>query len=172
MVNNRGFTLVELLAVLVIIAILGGIAIPGVLSSINTSKDTSYKIMINDIIIASQSLYEEVSYGGRVLYKYDNNGKTNDKILINGSKIMINLQTLVSNGFLTGANNCSASGSADCKNGENKNLKILWDSKASKDIGDCEIKIIQVKDTSNNKISYEVESANTDAKCPTKYEKE
>ena len=40
--NSKGFTLVELLAVIVIIAILGIIAIPGVMSNINDSRDASY----------------------------------------------------------------------------------------------------------------------------------
>lgn len=166
--GNKGFTLVEVLAVIVIIAVLGGIAIPGVLSSINTSKDASYNIMISNIVSASQSLYEEVD-SGIELYQYTSGGKdTDNNVTINSNSISTNLQTLVSNGFLAGSNNdCSGTG---C----NENKKILLEPKSKKDIGDCEI--IITKTNTNGKISYEVSNpdpnTNTNPDCPTSYGKE
>ena len=166
--GNKGFTLVEVLAVIVIIAVLGGIAIPGVLSSINTSKDASYNIMISNIISASQSLYEEVDSGIEI-YKYTtSNGKTTTKVIIStsgSSNISTNLQTLVSNGFLAGSNNdCSG---ASCSN---KNKKILLDPKSKKDIGSCEIKI--TKENNDGKVNYKVEKTGSNTDCPASYEKE
>lgn len=47
--NNKGFTLVEMLAVVVILAIISGIAVNGVLSYINTSKKKSEEIFITKL---------------------------------------------------------------------------------------------------------------------------
>lgn len=159
--NSKGFTLVELLAVIVIIAILGIIAIPGVMSNINDSRDASYNIMISNIVTASQSLYEEIEYNGSKLYKYDNNGKKEIIITKSSSKIEINLQTLVSNGFISGSNNdCTGD---DC---DNKNKKILLNPKTKKDIGYCKIIIYK------NGNEYKVDNIDIDSTCPSEYKKE
>lgn len=47
--NNKGFTLVEMLAVVVILAVIGGIATTGVINTINTSKLKSEKIFVDKI---------------------------------------------------------------------------------------------------------------------------
>lgn len=47
--NNKGFTLVELLAVIVILGLIMGIASYGVLSAIESSKNSSEKIFIEKI---------------------------------------------------------------------------------------------------------------------------
>lgn len=136
--NNKGFTLIEILAAIIILSVVSGIAVIGVMSSINKGKDASYNIMINNIIVASNTLYEEISNSylignDRFLYKYDSNGKTSDKIVITDGKININLQTLVSNGFLDGSNNDSYD--------DNVNKKVLINPKTGLDIGSCLIEI-------------------------------
>lgn len=47
--NRKGFTLVELLAVIVILGVIGGIATVSVLSTINKSKDKSEKIFVSKL---------------------------------------------------------------------------------------------------------------------------
>lgn len=163
-IDNKGFTLVEVLAVVVIIGILGGLTAKGVLSSINTGKEASYKLMINSIVTASQTLYEELEYGGSKIlsYNYDNNqniSQGNEVTINNNNTITTNLQTLVSNGFLSGS-----SGFTDEDESGNK---YLIDPKSKENIGNCEITITKVK--ANNETIYKVENRDTVDKCPVKY---
>lgn len=162
-IDNKGFTLLEVLAVVVIIGILGGLTAKGVLSSINTGKEASYKLMINSIVTASQTLYEELEYGGSKIleYSYSNNKveKTGTKVEVNDKSINTNLQTLVSNGFLSGS-----SGFTDEDESGNK---YLIDPKSKENIGICKIKITKTNDY--NKIIYKVEKNDTVDKCPDEY---
>ena len=162
-IDNKGFTLVEVLAVVVIIGVLGGLTARGVLSSINTGKEASYKLMINSIVTASQTLYEELEYGGSNIWEYscdDNNINKQQQVTINNNIINTNLQTLVSNGFLSGS-----SGFTDEDEAGNK---YLIDPKSKENIGNCEITI--TKETSDdNKIIYKVEKKDTVDNCPDKY---
>lgn len=161
--NNNGFTLIEVLAVIVVIAVLGGIAIPNVLSSINTSKDKSLEIMISNIVTSSKSLYEEVEYGSgeKPIYQYSADGtKTSIQVTINDTVIETNLQTLVSNGFLEGT----------CKDsGNNSNcVKVLINPKTKDNIGKCEIKIKKMSSDSG-KVSYTVVPNGSGSGCPDGY---
>lgn len=167
--NNKGFTLVELLAAVVIITLLMVIAVPSALHSLNTGKDKSYEILVSNIVIASKELYEEVysnkllDVSTNLLYHYDENGNKTvnpikiDVIDVSSSTITVNLQTLVSNGFLSGTGNDSSSGK-----------KITNPKENNKDIGSCKIKI--KRNNTNNKVTYTVESNTTateDLPCPT-----
>lgn len=173
-IDNKGFTLVEVLAVVIIIAVLGIIAIPSVIDTIGTGKESAYQILIKNVKTGSQQLFEEVSYGGVTLYHYDNTGKTDAGIFIGNAnradeqkitrdQITVNLQTLVSNGFLTGTNNGNTgSGSS------NTNSKIITNPKTGSDIGACEIVIERiVNQNENSKTTYEITSKSTDTNCPT-----
>ena len=169
--DNRGFTLVEVLAVIVIIGVVSGIAAPGVLSLINTSKNKSYDIMIDDIRVASEKMYEEVEFlgvsnGNDIIVEeialYNMGGKDTDSVKINiASKVMeINLQTLVGNGFLTGSSNDGS--------GSNENKRVIKEPRNNEDIGDCVINITKVVNEVNNKVCYKIESHEDNAnKCPS-----
>lgn len=56
--NKKGFTLVELLVVIVILAVIMSIAIPSVTSSIERSKDKQKKAKI-ELIISAAELYAD-----------------------------------------------------------------------------------------------------------------
>ena len=157
--NNKGFTLIEVLAVIAIIAILGLIAVPGVLNSINNSKDGSYRIMISNIKTASQTLYEEIEYVKGSIYQYNTNGtKTTSLVKITNSSITVNLQTLVSNGLLTGT--------ASEKGGEK--ILILTNPKDGKNIGSCQIEIKKETNMATGKVNYKITSKSEDnSSCPT-----
>lgn len=166
-INNKGFTLIEVLAVVVIIGLLGLIAIPSVISSINRSKESSFAILVKDIKTGSQQMFEEIENVGSTLYHYDSNGKTNDEIVrnyiignANKKYIIVNLQTLVSNGFLTGTNHV-----ADEKNG---NSKVILSPIDSEDLGECKITITKTVDRSNNyKTTYSFTDLTNNGICPT-----
>ena len=169
--DNKGFTLVEVLAVVVIIGILGGVAITGVLSAINTSKDASYNMMISDIVTASENMYNEVDFSDDAddgaVFQYNNGGNLGSKVVISSNTINTNLQTLVSNGFLSGEEN----GNKDKEDASNKNNRIILDPKTRTDIGDCEIEITKTINN-NNTTTYDVKSKSSDSKCPTSYKKQ
>ncbi len=155
--NNKGFTLIEVLAVIAIIAILGLIAVPGVLNSINNSKDESYRIMISNIKTASQTLYEEIDYVKGSIYQYNTNGiKTASLVKITNSSMTVNLQTLVSNGLLTGT--------ASTKEG--KKILILINPKDGQNIGSCQIEIKKETNITTGKVNYKITSVSSNSSCP------
>lgn len=167
-INNKGFTLIEVLAVIVIIAIIGGIAIPNIMSTINTGKSSSEKAMIANIKTASEQLYEEVENQGLLgetdntdkLYDYDKNGtRSNTPITIsdNDKSITIHLQTLVTNGFLS-------------ETGENNETKKLLNPRTRENIGDCMIIITKTVNDTNYKTTYEVKKADSNSICPANYD--
>ncbi len=164
--DNKGFTLVEVIAVVAIITILSVVVVPSVLNSINNGKQKSYEVLVGDIKIAAKELYEEV-YSNELLddtsklyqYSYDVDNKmiskSNNVIEITDnctdegySCIETNLQTLVSNGFL--------SGSTD----GNKQKVILNVREDNANMGNCSIRIVRDVNSSSNKVSYKVSKIN------------
>lgn len=173
-INNKGFTLMEVLAVVVIIAIIGLIAVPNVLSIINTGKNSSYEILVNDITVAAIQLHEEVSIANTKIYRYKNFGKDLNEIRVSTSEnnvkkekyytVEVNLQTLVSNGFLTGTNNSDKS--------TNGNEKIIINPKTKKDMGSCVITITKTVEDNYNTSYTIVPDNSSDSFCPTDKEYE
>lgn len=85
--NKRGFTLVEIIAVVVILALVGLIVVPAVLNSINNTKETAYNTMVNNI--------ESVTK----LYISENKGEIANINVIN-SNIKVSLQQLIDSGLI------------------------------------------------------------------------
>lgn len=170
-IDNKGFTLVEVLAVIVIIAVIGMIAVPNVLTSINRSKEASFDILVDDIKIGGQQMFEEIDNVGSILYHYNNTGKTinviqklpvqSDNPNETKTQIVVNLQTLVSNGFLVGTNR-------EKDNTSNANSKVLLSPINNEDLGECIITITKTVDKSNNyKTSYSFENSSSgNPNCP------
>ena len=146
--NNKGFTLVELLGAVAILAILVAIITPSVMRSLNNSKEASYNIMIDNIITASKSYYEECKYG-------DLKDSSGNKRICDSP---IALGELVNLGFLKGTNDksCDASGSCTTK-------LIIKNPKTDDDISDCKIKI-DIEE--NGKTTYVVTSLKNNSICP------
>ena len=145
-INNKGFTLVELIAVIVIIAIIAAITTPRVIESFNQGKESSYDIMINNIVTSSKAYYEECQFGGLT-----HNGTS----CSNEGTINLTLNDLVNTGFLTGTNETAEDGTV---------TKVIKDPNTKEDIGSCSISITKAKE--GQKYVYIVNSTTSDGKCP------
>ena len=146
--NRKGFTLIELLAVIILIAIIAVLIIPSVLNSVEKSKETSYNILIKNIITASESYYQECEYGD--LSNVEKYGVY--KCTLNGSAINTTLGALANTGMLK-------------VNDLNVTEKKIINPKTDKDISNCEIIIEKSKDT-NGKVTYEVKGNTDNEACP------
>ncbi|MCH5166438.1 MAG: type II secretion system protein [Erysipelotrichales bacterium] len=75
MKKKNGFTLVELLAVIVVLAIIMIIAIPNVLETMNTARKRSFALYIDKIVTNTQTQYVYDANGGAIQgagwYVYD-----------------------------------------------------------------------------------------------------
>ena len=153
--NRKGFTLIELLAVIVLIAIIGIITVPNLLTTVNSSKEASYDILIKNIVTASKTYYEECEYGD-----LSNKEKYGEYVcIITDKPRTIKLSDLANTGFL----------SVSVKDVDENNKKQVLDPRNNNNISDCQITITKNVDASF-KVTYKVESASTDDdKCPTEY---
>jgi len=61
-INNKGFTLIELIATIVVLALVMGIASYSITEIIKKSKDKNYDQLINEINAAVESYYLECKY--------------------------------------------------------------------------------------------------------------
>lgn len=75
MKKKNGFTLVELLAVIVVLAIIMIIAIPSVLDTMNQARKQSFALYVDKVVTAVQTQYTYDSNGGAIqgagFYVYD-----------------------------------------------------------------------------------------------------
>ena len=143
--NRKGFTLIELLAVIIVIALIATIVTPSVIEYVNSAKNTSYNLLIQNTISASKTYYEECEYGDlsdRSKYK-------SYACQINGSTITTTLGALANTGMLS-VNNVDPN---------DKNKKIVINPKDNTDISSCNITITKTVDT-NYKVTYNITSTN------------
>lgn len=62
--NNKGFTLIELVATIVILAVVMGIGSYAITGIISRSKEEDYKLLIEEIKSAVELYYQECKYYG------------------------------------------------------------------------------------------------------------
>lgn len=157
--NKKGFTLIELLAVIVVLGVVLLLAMPSILDSINTSRDSSYKILIGNIKTAAETYYQECEYGDLSdKNKYGNYACT----ITNGNTINTTIGALANTGILKVS-----------ESDENNKLVVLDPRDNKKNLNDCKITITKEKKdiTDNNgitssKVMYEVKGSTQDG-CPT-----
>ena len=142
--NKKGFTLVELIATIVVLALVVSISAYAITNIINSAKEKNYELLIKNIKDASETYYQECKY------KYSNNSgiTCNDNVT---------LQDLVNYGYLKG------NGTED-KKMENVNPKMkIVNPKNNIDIGECSIAVKY----ENGKLT--IESMSNNNSCPNDY---
>lgn len=143
--NRKGFTLIELLAVIIVIALIATIVTPSVIEYVNSAKNTSYNLLIQNTISASKTYYEECEYGDLS----DSSKYGSYACKINGDTIETTLGALANTGMLS------------VNDVDSDNKKIVINPKDNTDISSCNIKITKTVDT-NYKVTYNISSKN----CP------
>ena len=143
--NRKGFTLIELLAVIIVIALIATIVTPSVIEYVNSAKNTSYNLLIQNTISASKTYYEECEYGDLS----DSSKYGSYACKINGDTIETTLGALANTGMLS------------VNDIDSDNKKIVINPKDNTDISSCNIKITKTVDT-NYKVTYNISSKN----CP------
>ena len=167
--NRKGFTLIELIAVIVMIGLIMVIVVPNILDIVSESKETSYNTLVKNIVTSSEMYYEECEYGDlSSTTKYGSYACSIDTST-STSTITIPLSSLANTGFLK---------VSDTKEEAGKEVKVVLNPRNNIDISDCKIKIAKVKKTNtdengieNIKVTYKV-TAESGSDCPTTEEYE
>lgn len=137
--NKKGFTLVELIATIVVLALVVSISAYAITNIINSAKEKNYDLLIKNIKDASETYYQECKY------KYSNNSgiTCNDNVT---------LQDLVNYGYLKG-------------NGTKDNKMVIVNPKDNINIGECSIAIKY----ENGKLTITKEKKTNNGSCPEEY---
>ena len=138
MMNKKGFTLVELLATLVVLAIIMSIGAYSIIQIFNSSKKKNYEILLANIKSGAETYYQECKYA-------NNSGITCTK---SGSGYTITLGNLTTYGYLKGNSTDS-----------NKKYTIV-NPNNNKNIASCQIKV------ENTTSGIKVTAITTTGSCP------
>lgn len=138
--NRKGFTLVELLATLVVLAIVASIAGFSIVNIMRSAKEKNYALLVSNVKEAAETYYQECKYmSDKITCRAADDGGYN-----------ISLNELITYGFLSG-------------NGTGNNKNTLKNPKDDIDIGGCSI---NVKVVDNMVV---VTAVNPTGSCPTSY---
>lgn len=159
--NNKGFTLVELLAIILLLALITSVSASAVVGFINTSKEKSHTVLIKNIKIGAEELFKECenrkiissslpeSLCEKLILEIDEddiyNGLIPEKYFITDIKSLINFGFLKSNDI------------------DENNNKIIKNPKTDENMNDCKVKII--KFNNENSVWYEVINESAETKC-------
>ena len=126
--NKKGFTLVELLAVIVVLAVIILIAMPSVMNSMAKARRNSFVIEANEVIKSAQTAYAQYLMNGG-----------------GGSEICVPYKVLIDSGYIE-KNDPNYTGSVKIKTSEtgastytvwlsNKTYRIGYDDSKKQDLG-------------------------------------
>lgn len=147
--NKKGFTLIELLAVIVVLGVVLLLAMPSILDSINTSRDSSYKILIGNIKTAAETYYQECEYGD----------------LSDESKYGVYACTIDNNTINTTIGALANTGILKVSADDSGFLIVKDPRDTTKNLNSCGIQIIKSVDN-KFKVTYQINGSTQDG-CPT-----
>ena len=122
--NNKGFTLIELIASIILLSIVMSITTVSVVGYINSSREKSYDLLISNIKVAAQEYFEECE-NYKIMDDEDDNATFTCSITDN--PINITIGELLQYGFL--------SSSATDSDGN----KIVENPKTNESINECKL---------------------------------
>ena len=133
--GNKGFTLVELLATVVILGLVLGIGTYSVVGTINNAKNKNEEIFVDRI---SEVIYEYIELKGLSLGKIAGREYNFDKCLNSDCSYKdasvlyelnsINISTLVSEGLIDGESMINPANKKECFDGVDPLVRIFKDS--------------------------------------------
>lgn len=136
--NNKGFTLVEMLAVVVILAVVGGIATTSVINTINTSKKSSEKVFVgklSNLIDDYLDLNKPTKQVGSTPYKFQKCGNSEctskrevEAIQLQKNSGKIYLKDLVDKGIITKDKLINPKNKKECLSGNGPEIKVYRDN--------------------------------------------
>ncbi len=158
-INNKGFTLVELLATIVIFAIVAGIGTFSITTIIKNSKNKNYELLIKNIKDAAEVYYQECQYGGKekVTFPQYDGTKCNVFKVPPYDGYIITLGDMVNNGYLTG--------NAKYESG---NYKIVNPNNENEDYTNCLIGVEYNEDLNKIRVISDP-SGSSPGYCPSNY---
>ena len=158
--NRKGLTLIELLAVIILIALIAVLIVPNILDTMTKSKEASYQLLVKNIVTSAKTYYEECEYGD-----LSNRTKYGSYACqINNNTITTTLGTLANTGMLTVSD----------VDPNNKDKKVVLDPRdTKKNMSACQIKITKKREETNIngiktiKVTYIVTNEDNEDICPT-----
>lgn len=132
------------------------LVMPSIVDSLNKSKETSYKVLINNIKTAAETYYEECEYGDLSdQKKYGTDAcEIKKDSTTNKPYIETTIGALASTGILKVSSD------------KEDNLTILDPRDNNNTLNDCQIQIIK-NVASNFKVTYQINGDDQQYGCPT-----
>lgn len=179
--NNKGFTLIELMAAIILLAVVMSITTVSVVSVLQNSKQKSYELLLSDIKIGAQGYFEECENTGIMKETLPDDAckdlTTNKNLITNAcdndvtmvenvscsdtkiSEFKMNLSSLVKYGFLK-----TSSVETD-----SEGIKKIENPVTNNGMNDCQIKVLKFVNMNNYSTWYKIISLNDSGieDCPT-----
>ena len=162
--DNKGFTLIELIATIMLLSIVMAITTVSVVNIIDNSKEKSYNLLVNNIKIGAQGYFEEC----------ENKNITNNKIISCPTFVTEETVDYTTKYFETTLLDLAKYGFLKSTATDSEDNKIVENPQTNENISNCKIKVTKKLKKSNYKVSYETtkidSSITVDGKtitCPT-----
>lgn len=148
--GNKGFTLVELIATIVVLALVMGIGSYSITAVIKKAREKDYDLLIENVKSAAETYYQECRYASSDAVNCPAVTKYNGY-----DSYQVTLGNLVEYGFLEG--------NSTIKDGSNKDKQTLVNPNDKVNISNCDIRFYYT----DGKVV--VQAVDVTGSCPTSY---